>query len=68
MSFPTASFLSSEGFGVVVVIGWILAIETRVINLLSYPSLACGDRRVTVVTTLHAVHIKLPSEDDILSF
>ena len=42
-SFPAASLLSEEGFGVVVVVGWISAIEKGVVNLLPYPSLACGD-------------------------
>jgi hypothetical protein len=41
--FPAASFISDEGFGVVVVVGWISAIEKGVVNLLPYPSLACGD-------------------------
>jgi hypothetical protein len=43
MFFPTASFLSDEEFGVVVVIGRIPAIETRVVDLLSHPSLVCAD-------------------------
>jgi len=37
--FPTASFLSGEGFSVVAVITWITAIERGVINLLPNPSL-----------------------------
>jgi hypothetical protein len=37
--FPTASFLPREGLGVVALVAWITAIERRVANLLSYPSL-----------------------------
>jgi hypothetical protein len=36
--FPTASFLSFEGFSVEAVVTWITAIERGVINLLPYPS------------------------------
>ena len=37
--FPTASFLSGEGFGMVVMVTWIAALERGVVNLLAYPSL-----------------------------
>jgi hypothetical protein len=37
--FPTASFLSLEGFSVIAVVTWIMAVERRVVNLLPYPSL-----------------------------
>ena len=37
--FPTASFLSGEGFSVIAMVAWIAAIERGVINLLPYPSL-----------------------------
>jgi hypothetical protein len=37
--FPTASFLSFEGFSVIAVVACITAIERRVVNLLPYPSL-----------------------------
>jgi len=37
--FPTASFLSGEGFSVVAVVTGITAIERGVVNLLPYPSL-----------------------------
>jgi hypothetical protein len=48
--------MSDEGFGVVVVVGWISAIEKGVVNLLPYPSLACGDWRVAVIAIFHAMH------------
>jgi hypothetical protein len=38
--FPTAYFLSFEGFSVEAVVTWITAIERGVINLLPYPSLS----------------------------
>jgi hypothetical protein len=37
--FPTASFLSGEGFSVVAVVAWIAAIERGIVNLLPHPSL-----------------------------
>jgi hypothetical protein len=36
---PTASLLCGEGFSVVVVVAWIMAIECGLVNLLPYPSL-----------------------------
>jgi hypothetical protein len=53
-SFPAASLLSEEGFGVVVVVAWISFI--RVVDLLSYPPLVGVDRRLAVVAELHVIH------------
>lgn len=53
--FPAAFFLSAEAFGVEVLVGRILAIGPRVVNLLSYPSLACRDWRLAVVAELNVI-------------
>ena len=38
--FPTACFLSGEGFSVEAVVAWIAAIERGVVNLLPHPHLS----------------------------
>src|SRR5882762_7726206 len=61
VSLPAACFLSGEWFSVVAVVAWVAAIERRVINLLSYPSLPGPNWRVAVGTLVHAAddHIVL---------